>query len=405
MKIAQICFRFGAPGGVESHVYHISKELIRRGHEVTVFTSDLYSEEPWKKLEKTHDELNGLKIKRLNVYKNLLPMLKMPIMPDVISELIKSNADIYHAHSHRYAHLLLVSLAHRITNVPFIVTTHYHPPETKENIWKQFQLKMGDIVFKNEVYRYASKIITMTDMEKNYLKNITPIEKCVTIPAGISLLDWENIPDGCLFREKYRIKEPFVLYAGRLASNKGLRYLVEAARIVTKNNNVKFVFVGEDWGEKEKLINLADKLGIKDKTIFTGYIDSFEIYKSAFNACEVFVLPSEWEAFGIVLLEAMICRKPVIGTNVGGIPAIVQPGKNGFIVPYGDAASLASCIIKLLQEKDLRTKFGENGRELVIQKYTWPKVVDMIEKLYTLQYRLRREISNDTTSVAEYTVR
>lgn len=382
MQIAQICFRFGAPGGVESHVYHVSKELIRRGHEVTVFTSDLYSEEPWKKFESSHEELNGLKIKRLNVYKNLFPIFKMPIIPDVISELIKSNVDIYHAHSHRYTHLLSASLAHRVTNAPFIVTTHYHPPEKKETIWKQIHLKVGDIVFKNEVYRYASKVITMTDTEKNYLKSLMPIEKCITIPAGISSSDWKDIPDGSLFREKYRIKEPFILYAGRLASNKGLRYLVEAAHIVTKENDVKFVFVGEDWGEKEKLINLADKLGIRDKIIFTGYIDNFEIYKSAFNACELFVLPSEWEAFGIVLLEAMICRKPVIGTNVGGIPEVVNNGINGFIVPYGNSEILASKLCALFENNQLRTEFGSNGRKKVLASYTWDKIVDALERVY-----------------------
>ncbi|MDI6707972.1 MAG: glycosyltransferase family 4 protein [Candidatus Thermoplasmatota archaeon] len=382
MQIAQICFRFGAPGGVENYVYHISKELIRRGHEVTVFTSNLYSEEPWKKFDKAHDELNGLKIKRLNVYKNLFPIFKMPIIPDVISGLIKSNADIYHAHSHRYTHLLSASLAHRVTNAPFIVTTYYHPPEKKETIWKKIHLRVGDIVFKNEVYRYASKVITMTDTEKNYLKGLMPIEKCVTIPAGISSSDWKDIPDGSLFREKYRIKGPFILYAGRLASNKGLEYLVEAAHIVTKDNNVKFVFVGEDWGEKEKLTNLATKLGIQDKIIFTDYIDNFEIYKSAFYECEIFVLPSEWESFGIVLLEAMVCGKPCIATNVGGVPEIVDNGVNGFIVPYRNSEMLASKICMLLENNKLRTEFGVNGRKKVLAGYTWDKIVDTLETVY-----------------------
>lgn len=384
MKIAQICFRFGAPGGVENRVYHISKELVRRGHDVTVFTSDIYNEESWEKTKDERKEIDGIRVKRLKVYRNLLPALKSPIVPDLLTELVKSKMDIYHAHSHRYMHLPLTSLAHQVTDTPFVVTTHYHPPESTETKWKKFLLKLGDVFFKSQVYKYAGRVITQTDLEKNYLKRIVPSGKCVTVPAGISLNEWKDIPNGSVFREKYSIDTPFVLYAGRLSRNKGLKYLVKAASAVTKKYNVKFVFVGEDWGEKKGLCTFAKKLGIEDRIMFTGHIKDFDVYKSAFNGCEAFVLPSEWEAFGIVLAEAMFCKKPVIGTNVGGIPEVIDNRVNGFVVPYADSDALADSICKLLDSKALREKFGRHGKEKVMEKYTWKKIVDKLEDVYRL---------------------
>lgn len=388
MKIAQICFRFGAPGGVENRVHHVSKELVKRGHDVTVFTSDIYNEELWEKTRDERKEIDGIKVKRLKVYKNLLPTLKSPIMPDLLSELIKSKADIYHAHSHRYTHLLLAAVAHQVTGTPFIVTTHYHPPESGETKWKKILLKIGDKVFKSQVYKYASRVITQTDLEKEYLEGIVPLDKCVTIPAGISLDDWEDLPDGNVFREKYSIDKPFVLYAGRLSKNKGLKHLIHAASIVTKRHDVKFVFVGEDWGEEKLLLALAKKMGIGNKVIFTGHIEDFKVYKSALNGCEVFVLPSEWEAFGIVLTEAMFCEKPVIGTSVGGMPEVIDNKANGFVVPYGDPDALADSICKLLDSKTLREKFGRCGRKKVMEKYTWDKIVDKLEEVYVSTARI-----------------
>lgn len=380
MKIAQICFRFGAPGGVEHQVLQLSKELIKRGHEVVVFTSDVFSEVPWKKTHISDEVVDGIKTIRLKAYKNILPFLKSPIIPDMFSKLLECDADIYHAHSHRYFHLPIVSVAHQITDIPFIVTLHYHPPEAREGLKKKFMLKLGDFIFKNEVYKHCQRIITKTNLEKSYIRNFVPVEKCIAIPDGISQ-DWLTEPKEN-FRKTYGIDKPFVLYAGRLAYNKGLQYLVEASSIILKKHDIKFVFIGEEWGEKEKLIRQAEKLNIRDSIIFTGYIDNFEIYKSAFCECEIFALPSEWEAFGIVLLEAMACGKPCVATNVGGVPEVVDNGVNGFIVPYGNAEMLASKLCMLLENEKLRTEFGSNGRKKVLASYTWDKIVDALETVY-----------------------
>jgi len=194
---------------------------------------------------------------------------------------------------------------------------------------------------------------------------------------------FEKIPSPDIFRERYNLSENVVLYAGRLASNKGLSHLIGAAPgVISQYPRTTFVFVGEDEGLKDSLFRKAKKLGISDSVIFTGHISDHNLFLSAYSACDVFVLPSEYEAFGLVLLEAGACEKPCVATRVGGVPEVIEEGKTGLLVDYGDTGSLASGISELLGDEDRRKQMGLAAREKVKRKYTWPKIVDQLENVY-----------------------
>ncbi|MEW5760795.1 MAG: glycosyltransferase family 4 protein, partial [Candidatus Thermoplasmatota archaeon] len=358
----------------------VSKELLKRGHEVTIFTSDIYTEVPWERREEWNDDELGINVKRFPALRKELLFFRSPKIPAMLPSLIGSDCELYHAHSHRYHHLFLSARAHKITKKPLIVTPHYHPYERNVNLLKKAFMALQDFYFGAKVYRNANRIICLTDFEEKIMSRFAPANKCVIVPNGISMEEWQDIPDSTLFRNKYNINDRYILYAGRLASNKGLDFLIRTAARV--DEECKFILLGKDWGEKEKLINLTKKLKIESKIIFIDYIDDFEIYKSAINGCEIFILPSEWEAFGIVLLEAMICKKPVIGTNVGGIPGVIKDSETGYIVNYGDINELSKKIKHLLTDKELRKKIGEKGRAVVLENFLWNKVVDKIEKIY-----------------------
>jgi glycosyltransferase involved in cell wall biosynthesis len=174
-----------------------------------------------------------------------------------------------------------------------------------------------------------------------------------------------------------------ILYVGRLASNKGLEVLIDSAPEVLKEHpDTTFAFVGEDEGMKELLIDKAKKLGIINNLLFTDHIKDEELFLSAFAACDVFVLPSEYEAFGIVLLEAQACKKPVIGTRVGGVPEAIGKEGAGVVVEYNDSHALSEAINSLLSDPKKRNKMGEIGRKRVKKYFTWETVVDQIEKVY-----------------------
>ena len=104
------------------------------------------------------------------------------------------------------------------------------------------------------------------------------------------------------------------------------------------------------------------KLGVRKNLFFTGHITDDEVFLSAYAACDVFVLPSEYEAFGIVLLEAMACRKPVVASRVGGVPEAVGSGGAGMLVEYGDHKGLARKLTGLLNDPEWRRKMGRQCR-------------------------------------------
>ncbi len=163
---------------------------------------------------------------------------------------------------------------------------------------------------------------------------------------------------------------------------KGHQYLVEAARLVMEQRpEVIFVIVGRERTRKDlvRLEELAQHLGIRDRIIFTGFREDALEVMAAFD---VFVLPSLWEAFGIVLLEAMSLGKPVVATYVDGIPEVIDEGVNGFLVAPRDPEQLASRILDLLRDDALRNRMGEEGRKKVREKFGIERMVKEVEQVY-----------------------
>ncbi len=385
MKIFQLCVRFPpAPGGAENHVYHISKELIKRGHELQVFTSDLYTEVPFVRLEKTISSYQGVPVRRFKSY-SLGGEMHYVLIPSMLKALLKEKPGIIHTHSYGYFQTNLAATIKWIKKIPMIITPHFHP---SWSMWGGVQRKklrrVYDNIFAKPVLNAADVIIGVSKHEMEQM-NETGFQNdnIRIIPNGIDFFSFEPIPEGKLFRERYNISGKMILYTGRLASNKGLNFLIEAApHIISEHSDSKFVLIGEDEGQRKLLEKKAEKFGIRDKVIFTGHITDEKLFRSAYSACDVFVLPSEYEAFGIVLLEAMACEKPCVATRVGGVPEVIKEGETGVIVEYGNSNALASAVIRLLQDENTRKKMGKAGRVRVKGNFTWPKIVDKLERVY-----------------------
>jgi glycosyltransferase involved in cell wall biosynthesis len=384
MRIAQACFRFGAPGGAEEHVLRISAEMVRRGHEVTVHTSDIFTETPWKRGNwPEKEEIDGIKVKRHKAYiRSVSQRWSMLVIPDMIGGLLKEDCDIYHAHSHRYFQLEAAASAARARGKPLVITPHYHPAEEKETLRTKVMLKLYDLYSSGSLYGYASKVLTMTDLEKGYMKGIVQNEKCSTVGAGIDPAEWEPEPTADAFRRETGIEGKYLLYSGRLATNKGLEHLFNAMPAILKDFDGELVVLGKDWGMKSALVELARKGGFEKKVRFIDFLPDRSLYKSALAGCELLVLPSQWEAFGIVLLEAAMCRRPVVATSVGGIPEVVKPGETGLLVHYGDSKALSGAVVELLNDTERMNRMGDEGRRLALERHTWAKVVDRILAAY-----------------------
>jgi len=182
-------------------------------------------------------------------------------------------------------------------------------------------------------------------------------------------------------KEKYELNETTVMFSGTVTPRKGVEYLVRAAEIL-KENNVLFLIVGNTNIDREyadKVMEYAKQRNLKVR--FTGFVPYGDL-KALYSACDIFVLPSFGEGDPIALKEALASGKPLIGTNVGGIPAQIKNGWNGFLVKPGNEKQLAEKIRYLIDNPEERERMGEKSRKLAREEFDWEKIAERYLKVY-----------------------
>jgi glycosyltransferase involved in cell wall biosynthesis len=378
MKVAQVSLRFDAPGGVETNVREVAKGLRESGDDVTVFASDLYDEGRWERRTDWNPVVDGVPVRRFPVAQRAVPFVTMPMMGGLIDALAGEPFDVLHAHSHRYGHVLETAAVARRRRIPLVVSTHYHPADRGEPPLKRGLLRCQDVLFGMTAYRAAAALVVETALEAALVREFAPGHAIRVIPPGVDLDAWDlpgpkPPPAGLPAR--------YLLYSGRVAPNKGLPTLFTALAEIPPAERLPLVLMGRDWGERPALERLASKLGIVPDVVWLGHVDSSADYRAVVRGATLFVLPSEWEAFGLVLLEAMAARVPVVASAVGGVPEVLSEGKAGLLVPYGDGSALANAIVGLLADAAERRRLVEAGRARV-QELTWAKAVERHRALY-----------------------
>lgn len=202
----------------------------------------------------------------------------------------------------------------------------------------------------------------------SYLKGVG-IEHGVFISHGLKVEDYSN-----------RSEEGFVLFAGRLHWVKGLDVLLRAFALIHDQVDAKLIVAG-DGPHRLELQSLAAKLGLADRVAFLGYVPR-ESLSQLFSICTVFVLPSRWETFGIVLAEAMASGKPVIASDVPGPTSQVVDSENGLLFPSGDYERLASLLLELLTDVRLRRALGERAENTAREKLSFDRIAMEHERLF-----------------------
>jgi glycosyltransferase involved in cell wall biosynthesis len=378
MKIALVSLRFDAPGGVETNVREVARGLQAGGDEVRVFASDLYDEDRWERRSDFPPEVDGIPVARFPVFRRLVPGLSMPLCPGLMPALSASGADIIHAHSHRYGHVLQAAAVSRRRGIPFVVSTHYHPADRRESAMKRGLLRCQDVLFGMAAYRRADAIVVETELEGRLVAQFARPERIRVIPPGVDLEGWRSDPPTA---PPPNLPKEFLLFAGRVASNKGLPVLVEALARIPESERLPLVIMGPDWGERARLEALAERLGVRAWVQFLGHVPGAARHREVFRRARLFVLPSEWEAFGLVLLESMAAGVPVIASAVGGVPEVLEDGKDGVLVPYGDVDALAREIRSLLKDEGRRRQLSAAGTARV-RELTWARCVERHRALY-----------------------
>jgi D-inositol-3-phosphate glycosyltransferase len=382
MDILQGCVRYPpAPGGAETVVKAYSEGLSGKGHNVEVITTDLYTETPFVK-KQMPTEVSGISVSRHSAF-TISGEAHYVLAPGMIKSFLSKKADVIHTHSYGYFQNHAGWIRERLQSTPWIITPHFHPSWSMWGGSKRRTLRdFYDSKIGKSTMEAADLITCVSNHEKEVLiKEIGLKDDNIKIICnGIHWEDWKELPDKSIFRDKYpQISEKFVIFAGRLATNKGLTNLIEAMSL-GDSDVFDLVIMGADMGLGKDLDALAISHNVKMHRL--GHVDDV-VYRSALAAAEVLVLPSEYEAFGIVLLEAAAAKTPVIGTRVGGIPEAMSENKNGLIVDYDNSLELSKAIFSILEDSNISKEMGDFGREFS-SKFSWTNIIDLIEKEYEL---------------------
>lgn len=375
MKILQVISYFNPKfGGDVNVVFNLSKHLAKKGHEVTILTTDFDFDIKYANVIRYED----VKVIPFHCMLNWGLFLYSPSMKSWIKENIK-RFDIVHMHNFRSYQNSVIYYYARKYNVQYILQAH----GSVLPFFSKIRLKkMYDFIWGYKILKNASKCIALTKTEEEkYKKMGVKPNKIEIVPNGIDLHDYENLPKKGTFRKKYRINdnEKIVLYVGRLHESKGIDLLVRSfSDILKKLSNIRLVIVGPDEGFKSKLIELTEILDIKDKVLFSGFVSHPEKIDILMDS-DVFITP-RFSGFPITFLEALACGIPIITTNNGDKLDWIND-KVGYVIDY-DENELNATIYKILEDYKLQKNFKTNARMLLEHKFNYDVIIEGLEKIY-----------------------
>lgn len=373
-------------------IFELAKRLVQKGNEVDVVAPHDYRTLGYEVME-------GVRVHRfqyafprslqrisyhggveLNLRKRgLIAKLEAPLF--LLSFFLKSlqvcrGCDIIHANWIPAG--MIAVLLKRIHKKPCILTLHGTDIcDIGENkAAGRDDIPFAGLLKKLSVYvlKDADMIIAVSKEQKNIASKLgVPENKIRIIPNGV---DSKNFSQEVKETNDFRI-----LYVGRLVQEKGLGYLLEAMKsIIDELPDASLTIVGEGI-KKADLEKHVQELGIREKVRFLGAKPHEEIPHYLEDA-DVFVLPSLSEGLALVILEAMACGKPIVATNVGGIPDLVVDEETGLLVPPKDSKALAEAIKRILRDDDLRLKISKNSRKRIEERFDWDIICDETTSVY-----------------------
>ncbi len=370
-------------GGISPHVYHLSRSLARNGVKVYVVTCDFPG-------APQHEVLDGVEVYRIDSYKNPSPdfatwvylmNVNMQKEAATIIRNLGGNVDVLHAHDWLVA-TAGIGLKH-VFRKPLFATMHSTEIGRRNGIHFDYER----MIHETEAWLTyeAWKVICCSDYMVSHVRWAfgLPPDKQVMIPNGVDANIYAEIQkrDLTQFRSKFALpSERIVLFVGRLVYEKGIHVLVNAIPRVLEKVNVKTIIVGNGY-MKEQISSLVKGLGIDRKVMFTGFVDD-ETLRRLQTCADVSVVPSLFEPFGIVALEAMAAKSPVVVSDTGGLGEIVDHDTDGIKVYTNNPDSLAWGITRILTDDKNANRLRNNAFKKIQEKYNWGRIAQQTEEIY-----------------------
>src|SRR5665648_579300 len=369
-------------GGISPHVYFLSKHLAKQDVKVYVITCDFPG-------APAHEVIDGVEVYRIDSYKNPSPdfatwvyLMNMNMQKETaaLMKKISNKIDVIHAHDWLVANAG-IGLKH-IFRKPLLVTMHSTEMGRRDGLHTTAE----KMIHETEAWLTyeAWKVICCSDYMISHVRYVfgLPNDKLVMVPNGVNTHCYDGINTECAdFRSKFALpEEKIVLYVGRLVYEKGIHVLINAVPKILNKVNAKFIIVGSGY-MKEQLLNIVRSMGLEHKVLFEGFIDETTLLQLQ-KCADVSVVPSLFEPFGIVALEAMAAKSPVVASDTGGLSEIIDHDVTGVKVYPNNPDSLAWGITKVLSDENYAMRIRNNAYKRVQEKYDWEKIAQQTKRIY-----------------------
>ncbi len=387
-------------GGQNLYVRLLTEELSKIGWEVDVFTR--LDNQRKKQIVQINKKSRVIRLKGGKIgYISKEELIT--VLPEIYNNFLsfinfKNSYSLFHGHywdggwialkAHLHFHKPLVTNFHSLGLIKMQTKEKYLMNKNDSSYFKK------RLNIENEIAKNSSVIISLAETEKKQLQQFygCPEEKCEVVPGGVDLKRWDRV-EKSKSREVLNLdqKSFILLYVGRLEWRKGIGTLLSAGRLLKKEiPNLKILIVGgkifgkqknsEDYKEYKRLLKKAKEENVEDITKFVGNISNRRLHFFC-SASNVMVIPSYYEPFGLVALEGMASKMPVVASNVGGLMSIIEDAKDGFLFEPRNPLSLKEKILLIYNSQELRQKLIENAYEKV-KNYSWKSMIKKIDVIY-----------------------
>ncbi len=374
-------------GGGETHVAQLSSALTQSGYKVTTFYG--FSKHP--------NSQNSS-----SLFRAIFQLGRKPLSEDVFydSELayhalrihrfaLKQKIDLLHFHYVNFVPATII--LRRLDRIPVIVTLHWcpfdYPHELAGKLWHSSIFPAHQSLAFTLGIRNASMVISPSKYYADLVEKRCGVRPSV-IPNPISLEKYALLPHREMARRELNLdpSDFLILCVGRLDTEKGLKYLIQGFKsVILEQPHARLVIVGAG-PLKSELMNLAKQSDIAN-VVFAGHVTSHHL-NLLLSAADLYISPSLYENFSISILDALASGLPIICTNVGGSPEIVEDGTNGLLVPPRNSAAISEAIIRMMNNESARNLFRKNNRakaRLYSIDAILPKIINAYVELLSQQ--------------------
>lgn len=376
-----------AYGGIPRCAFELCRALVRRGDEVTVWTTDVLDE--MQRVAEPEAVLSGIKVHYFPNLSNALAYQRQLYLPRGLWSHARQHFrefDVIHVHSHRHAMQVMIWALAGASGPPYVFTGNGTVPRIERYLMaKRFVDAFGARAFLED----AAACIAVADAEiPDYIAGGVDPGRIAVIPNGFTLEDFNRLPPPGHFRRAHGLDgAPLVVFVGKITPRKGLDVLLQA--LARLPGAVHLAVAGNFMMPQEPIRQMVRDLGLADRVCFAGLLVE-EDKLAAYVDADVVAYPSEKEIFGLVVGEALMCGAPVVVCDDSGCGQLVRDTGGGLLVPYGDPGALATALQTLLDDRPRREAHVSTGRRFVETNLGWDKIAETTQELYGLVVRRER---------------